>query len=496
MRSPRWGVGWRGVRWRGVLRWGVLRWGVRSAGAGAVLALPLLVLAGSPGSAAGAMGGVIAGVSRSAGVSSSAATAGAAGRSVSDTGNMATITVGRLPTSVAVDSVSGTVWVVNSLDNSVSEISEARRAVVATIGVGVSPVDVAVDSKTATVWVTCLGPFGDPSADNTVSEISEATRKVVATIKVGLAPFGIAADPRTGTVWVANTNSSSVSEISEARRAVVATVPTGAGAAPVNVAVDQARGVVWVAKLDDAIVEISEGTRSVGANIRVSPDSVPGALNAIAVDAGTGAAWVTSDFYSGGSYVGYASAVTPAARLVRTGVLVSKPAWFTDVPAGIAVDPDTSTVWVAQDGADAVTLISQGTDSVARNLGTGDAPVAVAVDPRTGTVWIVNNDDGTVTEYSYASPQFTTNSVVRLVAGKAAAIHVRTRGFPVAVMRVAGQLPPGLRARTGAGTVLISGIPAATARNRTFHVAISADNGIGTASGQYVFTQQVTIQVG
>jgi YVTN family beta-propeller protein len=62
---------------------------------------------------------------------------------------------------VAVDSTSGTVWVVNSLDGTVSEISEASRAVVATIRVGVSPVDVAVDPKTASVWVTCLGPCGD-----------------------------------------------------------------------------------------------------------------------------------------------------------------------------------------------------------------------------------------------------------------------------------------------------------------------------------------------
>src|SRR5215475_1856480 len=77
-------------------------------------------------------------------------------------GHMTTIDVGRLPTSVAVDQRSGTVWVVNSLDSTVSEISEARRAVIATIKVPASPVDIAADPKTGTVWVTCLGPFGKP----------------------------------------------------------------------------------------------------------------------------------------------------------------------------------------------------------------------------------------------------------------------------------------------------------------------------------------------
>src|SRR5215472_12219573 len=151
------------------------------------------------------------------------ATAGAVVGATRHFGAMTTIDVGRLPTSVAVDQRTGTVWVVNSLDNTVSEISEARLAVVATISVGISPVDIAADGRTGTIWVTCLGPFGRPAADNTVAEISEASRSVVARIKVGRVPFGIAADPRTGTVWVANTDSSAISEISEAHRAVVAT---------------------------------------------------------------------------------------------------------------------------------------------------------------------------------------------------------------------------------------------------------------------------------
>lgn len=409
--------------------------------------------------------------------------------------DVTTIDVGRLPTSAAVDQNSGTVWVVNSLDNTVSEISEARRAVSATIKVPASPVDVAVDPKTGTVWVSCLGPFGRPAADNLVAEINEASAAVVATIKVGLVPFGIGADPRTGTIWVANTNSYSVSEISEARRSVVATVHTGTNSAPVSVAIDASRGIVWIGKLRRDVLEISEGSRSVIATIKVKPGPTANSLNAITVDPVSAVAWVAGDFYDGAGYFSYASAVGTVSRKDLADVAVPRPDRYTNVADGIAADPATSTVWVADNGSNLVTLVSDGTDSVARNLATGAQPVAVAVDPVTSTVWIVNNFDGTVTEYAYSRPQFTSGSKIILRAGTKIRFQVHTRGFPIAVIGLHGSLPPGLRARIGQGTVVLLGAPARSARGQTYHLTISADNGVGTPTGQYVVTQDLVLRV-
>jgi DNA-binding beta-propeller fold protein YncE len=409
-------------------------------------------------------------------------------------GHMTTIDVGRLPTSVAVDQRSGTVWVVNSLDSTVSEISESRRAVVATIKVAASPVDIAADPKTGTVWVTCLGPFGKPASDNVVSEISEASGKVVATIKVGLVPFGIAADPRTGTVWVANTNAFSVSEISEAGRAVVATVHTGADSAPVSVAVDTSRGVVWVGKLHHGVLQISEATRSVIAAIKVRSGAA-NSLNAIAVDPATAVAWVASDFYDGAGYFSYASALGAASRKALAAVPVPRADRYANIADGIAADPETGTVWVAENGANTVTLVSGGTDSVARNLPTGDQPVAVAVNPVTGTAWVVNNYDGTVTEYVYSRPLFTTGGRISLAAGSRVRFRVHARGFPIAVMTVSGALPPGIRARAGHGMVVLTGVPARSARGQSYRLTITADNGVGTPTGQYVVSQDLVVRV-
>lgn len=384
---------------------------------------------------------------------------------------------------------------VNSLDGTVSEISEARRSVIATIKVAASPVDIAADPRTGTVWVTCLGPFGKPASDNVVSEISEAAGKVVATIRVGLVPFGIAADPRTGTVWVANTDAYTVSEISEASRAVVATIRTPLGSPPVSVAVDASRGVVWVGKLRRTVLEISEASRSVIAAIEVRPAAAANSLNAVAVDPATGVAWVASDFYDGAGYFGYASALGTASRKVLASVAVPRADRYANIADGIAADSATGTVWVAQDGANLVTLVSGGTDSVARNLPTADQPVAVAVDPVTGTLWVVSNDDGTVTEYAYGRPSFTTSARVSFAAGARVRFRVHARGFPVAVMTVTGALPPGIRARVGRGTVVLTGIPARSARGQTYRLTISADNGVGTPAGQYVVTQNLVLRV-
>jgi DNA-binding beta-propeller fold protein YncE len=409
-------------------------------------------------------------------------------------GEVATIGVGRLPTSVAVDQHTGTVWVVNSLDGTVSEISEAHRAVVATIKVGVSPVDVAADPKTGTVWVTCLGPFDRPQQDNTVAMINEASGKVAARIRVGRAPFGIAADPRTGTVWVANADSYSVSEISEARRVVAATFHTGADGAPDSIAVDSVRGLVWVGKRGGGVGEFSEAAKSVIASIRVNPGP-RNALNAVAVDSTIGTPWVASDFYDGSNYYSYASQLDQVHRKVLASVLIPKAGVPGNIADGIAVDPDTGTAWVAENGANSLTLISEGNRQVARNLLVGSEPVAVAVDPVTSTAWVVNNYDGSVSEYAYGSPRFTTGSQLSFPAGVRAEFQVHTRGYPIAVMTVHGTMPPGMRVRIGSGTVVITGTPARSAVKHTYQISVSADNGIGTASEQYEFSQLLTIKI-
>ena len=78
-----------------------------------------------------------------------------------------------------------------------SVISGRTNTVTATIPVGSGPFGVAADPKTGTIYVT-------NAFDNTVSVISGRTNTVTATIPVGSAPVGVAADPKTHTIYVTN----------------------------------------------------------------------------------------------------------------------------------------------------------------------------------------------------------------------------------------------------------------------------------------------------
>jgi YVTN family beta-propeller protein len=94
----------------------------------------------------------------------------------------------------------------------VSVIDAATSTVTATIAVGNGPGAVAVDPATGTVYVT-------NSNDDTVSVIDAATSTVTATVPLptGSYPEGVAVDPATHTAYVANDGNDTVSVISSAR---------------------------------------------------------------------------------------------------------------------------------------------------------------------------------------------------------------------------------------------------------------------------------------
>jgi len=84
--------------------------------------------------------------------------------------------------------------------------ADAAPAVSATIPVGTDPFAVAVNPVTGTVYVVNAG-------SNSVSVISGRTDTVTATIPVGSEPLAVAVNPVTGTVYVANEISGTVSVI-------------------------------------------------------------------------------------------------------------------------------------------------------------------------------------------------------------------------------------------------------------------------------------------
>jgi YVTN family beta-propeller protein len=122
----------------------------------------------------------------------------------------ATISVGRLPYGIAVNSSTNTIYVANFDDNTISVIDGVTNFVKTTVdvGTGSGPLGVAVNPTTNRVFVA-----NDYS--NTVSVIDGASSSLVATVPVGLHPIGVGVNPTTNRVYVANSNDNTVSVIAD-----------------------------------------------------------------------------------------------------------------------------------------------------------------------------------------------------------------------------------------------------------------------------------------
>ena len=117
---------------------------------------------------------------------------------------IATFPVGSVPLGVAVNPMTGTTYVADAGDDTVSVLSGRTHQVIATVPVGSIPHGVAIDWVTNTIYVGNV-------ASNTVTVIDGRTNQVKATIPVGAGPFGLAVSGvLTRNVYVSNANGNTV----------------------------------------------------------------------------------------------------------------------------------------------------------------------------------------------------------------------------------------------------------------------------------------------
>jgi YVTN family beta-propeller protein len=134
------------------------------------------------------------------------------------------------PSSLAL--ADGLVWVAAYNSGTVEGIDPGTGQAVGTVNVGNGPSAIAFGD--GELWVA-------NSLDSTVSVVDPATFAVVSTIAVGSGPAALVAG--NGSIWVASQYSGTISRISPQRLAVVGTVDVGDN----PVALASGLGVVWVA---------------------------------------------------------------------------------------------------------------------------------------------------------------------------------------------------------------------------------------------------------
>ncbi|MGB8856179.1 MAG: beta-propeller fold lactonase family protein [Burkholderiales bacterium] len=253
----------------------------------------------------------------------------------------ATVAVGIRPVGVAVtpdgsrvyvanSNVFGTVSVINTADNSVSE----------TVAVGnYYPWGVAVTPDGSKVYVTNNNVFG------TVAVINTADNSVSATVTVGNYPFGVAVTPDGSRVYVANQGSGTVSVIDAGSNTISATVVVGN--APLGVAVTPNGSRVYVGNISNTVSVINTADNSVSATVPVgiNPEGV-----AVTPDG--------SRVYVANWGSGTVSVIDTASNSVSATVTVG------DYPYGVAVTPDGSQVYVANGNSGTVSVINTNDNSV------------------------------------------------------------------------------------------------------------------------------------
>jgi YVTN family beta-propeller protein len=161
------------------------------------------------------------------------------------------IHVGNGPSAVALSP--GREWVANRLDDTVTEVSAAGRAL-RTLDAGASPSDIAYGY--GALWIA-------NESTSTVTRLDPRTGELEP-IAVGNGPSAVAVGD--GSVWVANALDGTVSRIDPARNAIVATVAVGDGPASLLVDGDDA----WAANsYDGTLSRIDRKTNRVVATVPV-----------------------------------------------------------------------------------------------------------------------------------------------------------------------------------------------------------------------------------
>ena len=262
---------------------------------------------------------------------------------------LASVPVGGRPAGIAY--YRGAIWVVNTVNGTVSRIDPRTESVHDSIDVGNSPSGLAAGE--GALWVT-------NSEAGTVSEINPDANRVVQTIAVGNGPRGITVGA--GAVWVANSLDGTVSRIDPTAGAVTRTIPVGGTPSAVTVG----GGAIWVA---------SETTGTVS---RIDPAS-GSLLAAVTVGNGpTDVAFAAGALWVANSIDGTVSRIDAATNSVAATVHVGND------PKAIAVGADG--VFVADTAGSALVQLDPRAVGVRRTIPLGNSPQALVVNGK--QVWV------------------------------------------------------------------------------------------------------------
>jgi YVTN family beta-propeller protein len=348
------------------------------------------------------------------------------------------VSVGNGPDGLAFDPATHTLYTSNQNDNTVSVINTAtcnaahtrgcrQRVNSVSLPTGASPQGIAIDTVTGTIYVANIG-------DNTISVINARTcnaedhsgcRRAPASVRNPGGPIALAVDQATDTIYVANTGDNfsgkghTVAVINGAicnghQHSGCGQTPAAVrvGGGPDGVAVDQATDTVYTVN-DGAnnnnghTVSVINGATCNGARHSGCGQTPP------AVRVGHGPFWIAVDQAAHTAYT--ANNTDSTLSVINTATCNARRhsgcgQRTTTVPVGfrpwaLTVDRALHTVFVVNNQDDTMSALNSATCNAANGSGcrrrppasqVGKGPQAVLTDPDTGTIYAANFTDNTV----------------------------------------------------------------------------------------------------
>jgi len=338
----------------------------------------------------------------------------------------ATVPVGHLPSAVAVNPATNTIYVANQEDGTVTVINGGAVAT-ATVIVGMVPVAIAVNSATNQIYVASV----TAQTDGTVAVINGVSN-ATATVNVGMDPIAIAVNSVTNQIYVANSGvdnapGNSVTVIDGVTNAATAVT---VGTQPTVVAVNSVTNQIYVANKVSNTVTVIDGITNATTTVAVGAE-----LDGIAVNSVTNKIYVTN---AESGNVTVIDGVTNATTTVTVG----------SEPGGIAVNSVTNQIYVANQESNTVTVIDGATNATT-TLAVGTQPVGIAVNSVTNQIYVVNVQSNTVTVIEGATNEADTVSVG--IYPEAIAVNSATN---TAYVAAAGYTPTDLTFVLGDVTVI------------------------------------------
>ncbi len=281
------------------------------------------------------------------------------------------VAVGASPGGVAVNAVTGFVYVTNMGAGTLSVIDGGNNSVIATIPVGVSPSGLWVNTATNTIYIANQG-------SNNLTVLDGNTNAIKATIPVGTLPVAVTGSAAANTVYAVNQGSNTVSIIDGATDTVKETIVVGSG--PAAAAYNAATNILYVANQGGGDISVINGF----SNVVVASIPVGDSPTGIAVNPDTSRLYVANLGSNSVSVIDTSSHFVVATIPAGTGA------------RAVTVFRPGNLVYVANRGSNSVSVVDGGANALLATISTGAIPTSVSANNTSRKLYVANSGSASV----------------------------------------------------------------------------------------------------